>query len=184
MSDTAARPASSDHGAASHHHGHVPHGATAVVVTVSDRSARGERPDRSGPRAAELLEQAGLATRVMVVPDGADSVREALLAVTREGADLVLTTGGTGVGPRDQTPEGTRPLLTRELPGVAELLRADGVRHTPTAALGRGVAGLVGTTLVVNLPGSTRAVEQGLAVLLPLLGHVLEQVRGADHHEP
>ncbi|MEE6271821.1 MogA/MoaB family molybdenum cofactor biosynthesis protein [Georgenia wangjunii] len=160
-------------------------GTVAVVITVSDRSAAGVRSDESGPRAVGRLRDAGFRVgAARVVPDGAESVRSALSAALADGARLVLTTGGTGVGPRDETPEGTRPHLTRELPGIAEALRADGARHTPAAALSRGVAGIAGAApgaLVVNLPGSVAAVEQGLDVLLPVVGHVLAQLDGADH---
>src|SRR5690606_37987457 len=114
-------------------------GRAAVVITVSDRSAAGVRVDESGPRAVARLRDAGFRVGAAhVVPDGAENVRSALAEALAAGARLVLTTGGTGVGPRDETPEGTRPLLTRELPGIAEALRADGARHAPGAVLGRG----------------------------------------------
>lgn len=155
----------------------------AVVVTVSDRSAAGTRADASGPRAVERLRAAGYRVAApVVVPDGAAHVRRALTEAIDARARLVVTTGGTGVGPRDETPEGTRPLLTKELPGIAEALRTHGAQHLPTAVLSRGVAGIAGaSTLVVNLPGSVRAVDEGLDVLLPLAGHVLDQLDGGDH---
>jgi len=150
-------------------------------VVVSDRSAAGQRPDLSGPAAAERLLEAGWAAEVRVVPDGAASVTAALRAAVAD-APLVVTSGGTGVGPRDETPEGTRPVLARELPGIAEALRREGARTVPTAVLSRGVAGVTaGGSLVVNLPGSPRGVVQGLDVVLPLVDHVLDQVRGGDH---
>lgn len=152
----------------------------AVVVTVSDRSAAGVRDDVSGPAASELLEAAGYAPRAVVVPDGAPSVEAALRAALASGARLVVTSGGTGVGPRDRTPEGTRPVLDRELPGVMELLRS--ASGKPHAYLTRGLAGVTDAgALVVNLPGSPRAVREGLAVLLPLVPHVLDQLAGGDH---
>lgn len=153
-----------------------------AVVVASDRCARGEAEDRSGARAAELLRAAGHEVApVVVVPDGVPSVRRAVADAART-AHVVLTSGGTGVAPRDQTPEATLPLLARELPGLAEALRRHGQAHVATAVLSRGLAGVTASgVLVVNLPGSTRAVEQGLEVLLPLLGHVVEQVRGGDH---
>lgn len=153
-----------------------------TVVVASDRCARGEAEDRSGARAAEVLRAAGHdVAPVVVVPDGVASVREAVVTAAHH-ADVVLTSGGTGVGPRDETPEATRPLLTRELPGLAEALRRHGEQHVATAVLSRGLAGVTAAgVLVVNLPGSTRGVEQGLEVLLPLIGHVVEQVRGGDH---
>jgi len=158
----------------------------AAVITVSDRSAAGERADSSGPRAVELLAAAGLAASTSIVPDGVESVRAAIQTAIDSGARVVLTTGGTGLSARDLTPEGTRPLLQRELPGISELLRGEGAKHTPMAVLSRGLAGIAGRseeaqTLVVNLPGSVKAVEQGLAVLLPLIPHILEQLDGRDH---
>jgi molybdenum cofactor synthesis domain-containing protein len=155
----------------------------ALVVTVSDRCARGDAIDRSGPRAVALLSGAGYLTGpARVVPDGDDSVSAALRQAVRDGVRVVVTTGGTGVGPRDRTPEGTRAVLDRELPGLAEALRREGSSHVATAVLSRGLAGVTAQgVVVVNLPGSTAAVEQGLAVLLPILGHLLDQLAGGDH---
>ncbi len=159
----------------------------ARVVTVSDRCAAGTRDDVSGPLLAEALTAAGYRAEVVVVPDGEESVRLALLDALDAGARLVVTTGGTGVGPRDRTPEGTRGVLDRPLPGIAELLRARGADKSAHAALTRGIAGVVdavegaGGALVVNLPGSPRAAAEGIAVLLPLVPHVLDQLTGGDH---
>lgn len=153
----------------------------AHVVTVSDRSAAGLRPDASGPLAVSLLTEAGFETSASVVADGAEPVADALRAALAAGARLVVTSGGTGVGPRDRTPEGTRAVLDREVPGIAELLRLRGLESSPHAALSRGLAGIAGDALVVNLPGSPRAVTESLGVLLPLVSHVLEQVAGGDH---
>jgi molybdenum cofactor synthesis domain-containing protein len=156
--------------------------ARVAVVTVSDRCAAGERVDESGPAAVEAVQAAGLDVRSWtVVPDGVDSVGDALRAAIADGADVVLTLGGTGVGPRDRTPEATRAVIDLELPGIAEVLRAEGRRSTPTAVLTRGLAGCSGRTLVVNLPGSPAAVRSSLEVLLPLVPHVVDQLRGGDH---
>lgn len=153
----------------------------AHVITVSDRSAAGERPDRSGPRAAEALTAAGYEVSLSVVADGAAPVEKELRAVLDAGARLVVTSGGTGVGPRDRTPEGTRAVVERELPGVAEQLRRRGAQSSPYAVLSRGVVGVAGTALVVNLPGSPSAVVEGLEVVLPVVPHILDQLSGGDH---
>lgn len=159
----------------------LPHGARAAVVTVSDRSAAGERPDSSGPLLAGLLAELGfVVSDVVVVPDDVDRIASAV-SVSAATHDLVVTTGGTGLAPRDVTPEAVRPLLDREVPGLAEALRAENRSAVPTAVLSRGVAGTIGTTLVVTLPGSTGGVRDGVAVLAPVVGHALAQLRGGDH---
>jgi molybdenum cofactor synthesis domain-containing protein len=161
----------------------APRPVRCVVVVVSDRCARGVAEDRSGPVARDLLRGAGHQVgEVVVVPDGEASVAGALTDALAAGADVVLTSGGTGIGPRDLTPEGTRPFLDRELPGIAEALRRRGASDVPTAVLSRGLAGVTADgVLVVNLPGSPGAVRSGLEVLLPLLPHVVHQVAGGDH---
>ena len=160
----------------------VPSGARARVITVSDRSAQGVRPDTSGPLLAGLLAELGFAVGdVVVVPDEVEDVQEALRAAVADGCELVLTTGGTGLSPRDVTPEATRPLLEREAPGIAEALRAQSRDAVPTSVLSRGLAGTIGRSLVVNLPGSTGGVRDGVAVLRPVVGHAVAQLRGGDH---
>lgn len=161
----------------------MPAGARAQVVTVSDRSCRGERADTSGPLLAGLLADLGLEVAgVVVVPDEVPAVQQALRDAAAASYDLVVTTGGTGLSPRDVTPEATRPLLEREAPGLAEALRRQGADAVPTAILSRGVAGTIGSSLVVNLPGSTGGVRDGVAVLAPVLAHALAQLRGAGDH--
>ncbi|MBT9607352.1 MogA/MoaB family molybdenum cofactor biosynthesis protein [Microbacterium sp.] len=159
----------------------MPH--TARVITVSDRSAAGLREDRGGPLAVSLLRDAGFdCADAVVVPDGADNVEAALRAAIARGAGLVVTTGGTGITPTDRTPEGTARVLDRDLPGIAEELRRRGLTDTPLSVISRGLAGIVDPgTLVVNLPGSTRAVASGVAVLIELAPHVLDQLAGGDH---
>ena len=154
----------------------------ARVIVASTRAAAGVYEDRTGPVIAEWLRGRGWAEPVVqVVPDG-DEVAASLKDAVASGADLVVTTGGTGVNPSDRTPEATLPLLDRELPGVMEAIRLRGAAATPLAALSRGHAGIAGaTTFVVNLPGSTGGVKDGLAVLDELLDHVIDQLHGGDH---
>ena len=175
-----------------HGHGsHERHDATplhAVVITVSDRSAAGERDDASGPVAVAALRDDGYECGVpSVVPDGEESVAAAIGTALSGGARLVVTTGGTGLSPRDRTPEGTRLLLTREIPGIAEELRRLGAAEKPAGMLSRGLAGVVDASgdragaLVVNLPGSPAAVASGMPVILSIARHVIDQLGGSDH---
>jgi molybdopterin adenylyltransferase len=148
----------------------------AAVLTVSDRVSRGEAADVSGDTLAELLEADGYHVVRRVVPDEADEIAVAISELAGDAA-LVLTTGGTGVAPRDVTPEATRSVLEREVPGVAEALRANSIAKTPHGLLSRGVAGIRGATLVVNLPGSTGGCRDGYSILRPALGHALSLLR-------
>ncbi|MCK9901413.1 molybdenum cofactor biosynthesis protein [Parafrankia colletiae] len=160
-----------------------PAGARALVVTVSDRAHRGVYPDRSGPLLVEALAELGFdVPAAVIVPDERAEITSVIRAAADAGTDLVVTTGGTGLGPRDVTPEATRGLLERELPGLAEALRAAGRDKVPTAVLSRGLAGTVGATLVVNLPGSTGGVRDGIGVLTPVIAHAIAQLRGDTNH--
>lgn len=154
----------------------------ALVLTISTRAAAGMWEDTSGPILVSGLTELGLdVVGPQVVPDG-DEVTEALRGAVDAGFDLVLTTGGTGHTPRDLTPEMTRKVIDRESPGLAEAVRAYGVTHgVPTAVLSRGIAGIAGTCLIVNLPGSPGGCRDGIAALSPVIPHVLDQMHGGDH---
>jgi molybdenum cofactor synthesis domain-containing protein len=158
----------------------LPPGATAAVITVSDRSHGGLRHDSSGPLLASLLAELGFAVSdVVVVPDDVDAVQKALLDAV--GHDVVVTTGGTGFSPRDVTPEAVRPLLQRDAAGIVEALRQHRRDEVPTTILSRAVAGTIASTFVVTLPGSTGGVRDGVTVLAPVVGHLVAQLRGGDH---
>ena len=154
----------------------------ATVVCASNRAASGVYEDTTGPLIVDALRELGFEVAApVVVPDG-DPVAEAVREAVDAGARVVLTTGGTGLTPTDRTPEVIRPLLDREVPGIAEAIRAYGVsKGVPTAALSRGLAGVAGDCLVVNLPGSRGGVKDAIAVLEPLLVHAVEQIVGSDH---
>jgi molybdenum cofactor synthesis domain-containing protein len=157
----------------------------ALAVTVSNRAAAGVYEDRSGPVLARLLAEAGCTVDgPLVVPDG-EPVEAALRDAVTAGYDVVVTTGGTGLTPGDRTPEMTRRVVDREIPGIAEAIRAGGAAAgIPAAVLSRGIAGLAGAVLIVNLPGSTGGVRDGMAVLAPILAHAVDQARGGDHPRP
>jgi molybdenum cofactor synthesis domain-containing protein len=157
----------------------------ALAVTVSNRAAAGVYEDRSGPVLARLLAEAGCSVDgPLVVPDG-EPVEAALREAVTAGYDVIVTTGGTGLTPGDLTPEMTRRVLDREIPGIAEAIRAGGAAAgIPAAILSRGIAGLAGAVLVVNLPGSTGGVRDGMAVLGPILAHAVDQAHGGDHPRP
>ncbi len=154
----------------------------AAVITCSNRSASGERADDSGELLAELLIGAGHEVALRrIVPDDVAVIRAAVEAALAVGAQIVLTTGGTGLTPTDTTPEAVRPLLEREIPGIAEALRLVAREAVPTSVLSRGVAGAIGAALVVTLPGSPGGVRDGMTVLTPLLEHAVSQLAGGDH---
>ena len=155
----------------------------AAVLTVSDRSARGEREDESGPVLAELLRAAGANVVAQeVVSDELEPLAAKLRGLAdRADVNLVLTTGGTGLSPRDNTPEATRAVIEREVPGLCEAMRAETLKQTTTAMLSRGVCGVRSGALVVNLPGSPKGVRECFAVVRPVLAHAVAQLAGRDH---
>ncbi|WP_050795350.1 MogA/MoaB family molybdenum cofactor biosynthesis protein [Actinomyces sp. oral taxon 448] len=164
----------------------MPEPVRGAVITVSDRCAAGTREDRSGPLAVRLLAEHDVIVRAArIVPDGTEPVREAIEEAVTAGARVVLTTGGTGVTPRDLTPEGTAPLLQARLEGIEAQIRSHGLSKTPLAGLSRGLVGVTGrgagSALVVNAPGSRGGVADTVAVVGPLVPHVLEQLGGGDH---
>lgn len=153
----------------------------AVVITASNRAAAGVYSDRSGPIIVSWLAERGFSVSdPVVVPDG-EPVRLALVDAVSADADLVITTGGTGINPTDGTPEATRAVLDYEVPGLADVIRMSGWPRVPGSVLSRGVAGVAGRTLIVNLPGSTGGVRDGLDVLGSVVEHALDQLRGGDH---
>ena len=154
----------------------------AMVITASNRSAAGVRPDTSGPILVAGLRELGLeVAEPLVVPDG-EPVGEALRAAVASGIHLILTTGGTGLSPTDRTPEMTRLVIDREVPGLADAIRGYGVQHgIATAVLSRGIAGLAGRVLIINAPGSPGGCRDAIAALSPVLLHALDQISGLDH---
>lgn len=180
----------------SHSHAHEPEPAPpaapsetpgalrALVVTASNRASQGVYADRGGPVLAEGLRSLGFAVDgPRVVPDG-DPVEAALREGVAAGYDVILTTGGTGISPTDRTPDATARVLDYEIPGIPQAIRAESLDKVPTAALSRGLAGVAGRTLIVNLPGSTGGVRDGIAVLSRVLLHAVDQIRGGDHPRP
>lgn len=151
----------------------------AVVITISDKGSTGERKDTSGPRLKAMLEKTYTVTEVIVIPDEVKLISETIRdQVDNKGIDLVVTTGGTGVGPRDVTPEATRAVIEKDLPGFAEVMRMESFRITPFALISRAVCGIRGQSIVVNLPGSPKAAEECLSFVQAALPHAIEKVKG------
>ena len=158
----------------------------AAVVTVSDRSFMGERPDVSGPVLKALLEGAGAeGVEVTIVPDDPAIIAQALIRLADElRCELICTTGGTGLSPRDTTPEATKQVIDKDVPGMAEAMRQESLKHTPFAMLSRGLVGVRGQTLILNLPGSPKAVKECFAVIEPVLAHAVKLLRDENpYHE-
>ncbi len=153
-----------------------------LVLTVSDRVSKGEAVDSSGPAAIELLAEAGISADLRVVADGVDAVATELRLAVREDRPLVITTGGTGVAARDHTPEATILVIDKEVPGLAEALRSATFGLFPAGMLGRGVAGIAGRTLIINLPGSEKAVRESMDVVLPAIPHAIQLLSGHTEH--
>jgi molybdenum cofactor synthesis domain-containing protein len=154
-----------------------------AILTVSDRCSRGEAEDETGPAVRDALTAAGAEVLgIVVVSDDNERIQAELVRLSDQiGADVVFTNGGTGLGPRDVTPEATEAVLHRRVPGIAEAMRVQSLRRTPTAMLSRGAAGLRGTTLIINLPGSPRGARECLEVVLPVLAHATQMIAGAGH---
>ncbi len=154
---------------------------SAGVLVLSDKGARGQRKDESGLFLRDALQKAGFkVVAYHILPDEYEDILVTLIDwVDRKGLDLILTTGGTGLSPRDVTPEATKAALDKEIPGIAEAIRIKGLEHTPRAMLSRGVAGIRKQTLIINLPGSLKAVQESWAIVVPVLSHALEKIKGA-----
>jgi len=154
----------------------------AGVITMSDKGSRGEREDLSGAEIVRMLAEIGIqAETTVIVPDETERIKEALIDFAdRRSLDLIVTTGGTGVSPRDVTPDATLAVIDREVPGMAEAMRAKSIAVTPHAMISRAVVGIRGRTLIVNLPGSPKSVRENLAVILPALNHAVEKIKGDE----
>jgi molybdenum cofactor synthesis domain-containing protein len=151
---------------------------TALVLTLSDTAAAGGREDLSGPEAARILKEAGFEVRpVVVLPDDREKIEAHLRAACGEGLALIVTTGGTGLSPRDVTPDATQAVVEKQVPGITELMRYESFRSTPRAALSRAVAGIRGSTLIINLPGSVKGVRECLGAVRPILAHAVETLK-------
>ena len=153
----------------------------ALVITISDSAAAGKRQDLSGPEAKKILEDAGFTVKAVdVLPDERAAIEARLRRASEEGFTLVVTSGGTGLSPRDVTPEATLAVIDREAPGIAELMRFESLKITPKAALSRAVAGIRASTLIINLPGSVKGVRECLAAVRPILAHAVETLNQAS----
>lgn len=157
----------------------------AAVVTASDRSFRGERPDLSGPALSELLKNAGIqVVETVVIPDELATIAQTLIRLTDEvQCELIITTGGTGLSPRDTTPEATRQVIERQVPGIEQAIQHESLKRTPYAMLSRGLAGVRGQTLILNFPGSPKAVQECFAVVAPILEHAVKLLRDEDPYK-
>ena len=153
-----------------------------AILTMSDKGAKGEREDISGAVIREMVEALpAFVVDYEIIPDEADLIKDRLIEMADHvGADLIITTGGTGVSPRDVTPEATKEVIDRELPGMAEAMRAASMKQSPNAMISRAVCGVRGRTLIINLPGSVRAVRENLAVVLPAIPHAVEKIKGSE----
>lgn len=151
---------------------------TVAILTLSDKGSRGEREDVSGPVIAVMLKGIGAEVRYSeILPDEKELIKGKLVDYSGK-VDLILTTGGTGLSPRDVTPDATLDVIDREIPGIAEVMRAEGMKKTPRSMLSRAIAGVRGRTLIINLPGSPKAVQENLAVILGVIGHAVEKIKG------
>ena len=157
-------------------------GYSAAVITISDKGSLGLREDVSGPLLGELLREAGAEiAHYAIVPDEVEQIRDLIIQLADEqSVELIVTTGGTGLAPRDVTPEATMQVIDRDIPGLSEVLRMEGYEKTPLAVISRGVSGSRGRTLIINLPGNPKAVREGMEVLAPILPHTLQMLRGED----
>jgi len=151
---------------------------TVAVLTMSDRGSKGEREDLSGPMIEDMIKAIGAEVKYFeILPDEKEIIKEKLIEYSKK-ADLILTTGGTGLAPRDVTPEATLDVLDKQVPGLAEAMRSEGLKKTSRSMLSRAVAGVKGRSLIINLPGSPKAVKENLAVILDVIPHAIEKIRG------
>ncbi len=151
---------------------------TVAIITMSDKGSRGEREDLSGPEIKEMIKGIGDVRHYEVIPDEKELIKEKLIDYSMK-VDVIITTGGTGLSPRDVTPEATLEVIDREVPGIAEAMRAEGLKKTPRAMLSRAVAGVRGKALIINLPGSPKAIREGLEVIVEVIPHAVEKIKGS-----